>query len=65
MASNGDKQYIHIMAVPKSADKRPTRECSDADVRRKVFDHTPHKLVPMGWIPSHRHEFEARNAHIR
>ena len=47
IASNGDKQYIHNMAVTKCADKRPTRECSYSDVRHKVCDHTQHKRVIM------------------
>ena len=56
IASNGDMQYIDNMAVTICADKRPTWECSDADVRHKVCDHTQHKQVTMEWIPSHRKE---------
>ena len=43
IASNGDKQYIDKMALTKCANKRPTRECSYSDIRRKVCDHTQHK----------------------
>ena len=65
IASDGDTQYIDNMAVTKCAHRRPTHECSDADIRHKVCDHVQHKHVTTEWIPSHRVETEARNAHAR
>ena len=47
IASNGDKQYIDNMAVTKCAAKRPTQECSYANVCHNVCDHTQHKQVIM------------------
>ena len=65
IASGGDTQYIDNMAVTKCAHRRPTHECSDADIRHKVCDQVQHKHVAAEWIPSHRLETEARNAQER
>ena len=65
IASNGDTQYIENMAVTKCAHRRPTHECSDADIRHKACDQVQHKRVATEWIPSHRLETEARNAQER
>ena len=65
IASDGDTQYIDNMAVTKCAHRRPTHECSDADIRHKVCDQVQHKRVTAEWIPSHRLETEARNAQER
>ena len=65
IASDGDTQYIDNMAVTKCAHRRPTHECSDADIRHKVCDQVQHKRVAAEWIPSHRLETEARNAQER
>ena len=65
IASDGDTQYIDNMAVTKCAYRRPTHECSDADIRHKVCDKVQHKRVAAEWIASHRLESEARNAQER
>ena len=65
IASDGDTQYIDNMAVTKCAHRRPTHECSDADIRHKVCNQVEHKHVAAEWIPSHRLETEARNAQER
>ena len=65
IASDGDTQYIDNMAVTKCAHRRPTRECSDADIRHKVCDQVQHKRVAAEWIASHRLETEAHNARER
>ena len=64
-ASDGSTQYIDNMAVTKCAHRRPTHECSDADIRHKVCDQVQHKHVAAEWIPSDRLETEARNAQER
>ena len=61
---DGDAQYIDSMAVTKCAYRRPTHECSDADICHKVCDHVPHKRGAVEWITSHRLETEARNAQV-
>ena len=65
IASEGDTQYIDNMAVTKCAHRRPTHECSGADIRHKVCDQVQHKRVAAEWIPSYRLETEARNAQER
>ena len=64
IASDGDTQYIDNMAVTKCAHRRPTHECSDADIRHKVCDQVQQR-VAVEWMPSHRLETEARNAQER
>ena len=58
IASDGDTQYI-------TAHRRPTHECSDADIRHKVCDQVQYKRVATEWIPSHRLEMEARKVRER
>ena len=62
IASDGDTQYIDNMAVTKCAPRRPTHECSDADIRHKVCDHVEHKRVATEWVASHHFETESHNA---
>ena len=56
ITSDGDSQYIDNLAVTKCAHRRPTHECSDADIRHKVCDQVQHKRVAAEWIHSHRLE---------
>ena len=65
IASDIDTKYINNMAVTKCAHPRPTHECSDADIRHKVYDQMQDKPVAAEWIASHRLEIEARHAHER
>ena len=45
MASDSDTQYIDNMAIAKCAHRRPTHNCSDADIHHKVCDQVQHKNV--------------------
>ena len=65
IACDGDTEYIDNMAVTKCAHRRPTHECSDADIRQKVCDQVQHKRVAPEWIASHRLETEAHNVQER
>ena len=65
VACDGDTQYINNMGVKKRVHHRPTRECSDAEMRDKVCDQVQHKCVDAEWIASHRLQKEARNAQER
>ena len=65
VVSHGDTQYIDNIAITKCAHRRPTHECSDADIRHKVCDQVQHKRVAAEWIASHRLETEARKARER
>ena len=64
IASDADTQYINNMAVTKCAHRRPTRKCSDADIRH-IRHEVQHKRVAAEWIASHCLETEARNAQER
>ena len=45
ISSDGDTQYIDNLAVTKCARRRPTHECSDANIRHKVCGQVQHKRV--------------------
>ena len=51
IASDGDTQYIDNMAVTKCAHRRPTHECTDADIRHKLCDQVQHEHVAAEWMP--------------
>ena len=61
IASDGNTQYIHNMAVTKCAHPLPTHECTDTDIRHKVCDQLQDKRIAAEWIACHRLEAEARH----
>ena len=62
ITSDHDTQEIDNMAVTNRAHRRPTHQCSSADICHKVCDQVQHKRVAAEWIASHRLVTEARTA---